>query len=250
MSDGTRIPADREQQRLVWRRLRGTLAPRANWSQAIVGILCLLLGMTFAVQVSQDDDSLEGVSQQELVRLLDESGRHVSDLEVENAELDSTLRTLQSDDEGAVAAREAARKRLDDLEILAGTVPAQGRGVMVSIADPERAVKASTLLGVVQELRNAGAEVIQIGEVRVIASTSITTSPDGALLVDGVAIASPYTVLAIGDPAVMEPALRIPGGAADSVASDGGTLAVAAEEEIQIDAVVTPQEPEHARPVK
>ena len=131
----------------------------------------------------------------------------------------------------------------DGLVALPGLVDLHG-------PNPRADIGFTPLLETVEELRNAGAEVIQIGEVRVIASTSITTSPDGALLVDGVSIASPYTVLAIGDPAVMEPALRIPGGAADSVASDGGTLAVAAEEEIQIDAVVTPQEPEHARPVK
>src|SRR5699024_6506671 len=189
--------------------------------------LCLLLGLSIVAQVRQGDDALEGATQQELVRLLDESGRHASALEVENAELDRTLEALRSGREGDVAAQNAAEERLEDLEILAGTAPAQGRGVLVSIADPERTVRASTLLAVVQELRNAGAEENQIGEVRVVASTSITSGPACDLLVDGTSIRAPYEVRAIGDPAVMEPALRIPGGAADSIAGDGGTFAAA-----------------------
>lgn len=250
MSDGTRTPESPEQQKLVWRRLRETLRPQATLPQAIVGLLCLLLGLSIVAQARQGDESLEGATQQELVRLLDESGRHTADLEVENAELDRTLEALRSGREGDVAAQNAAEERLEDLELLAGTAPAQGRGVLVSIADPATTVRASTLLGVVQELRNAGAEVIQIGEVRVIASTAITTGPAGNLMVDGSSIDSPYVVRAIGDPSVMEPALRIPGGAADSVAGDGGTLAATADDMIRIEATVELSTPEHSRVVK
>ncbi len=250
MSEGTRTPESRAQQRVVWRRLKSTLRPRATVSQAIVGLLCLLLGVSIAAQLGRNDESLEGATQQELVRLLDESGRHASDLELENAELERTLGTLRSGNEGDVAAQNAAEERLADLEILAGTAPAHGRGIVVSIADPQQGVRASTLLGVLQELRNAGAEVVQIGDVRVVASTSITTAPGGGLLVDGTPVQSPYTLRAIGDPAVMEPALRIPGGAADSVSGDGGTLAATAEEEVRIEATVELSAPEHSRAVK
>ena len=250
MSEGTRTPETRDQQRVVWRRLKDTQRPQATASQVIVGLLCLLLGVSLAAQMGRNDESLEGASQQELVRLLDESGRHSSDLEVENAELERTLETLRSGQEGDVAARNAAEERLGDLEILAGTAPARGRGIVVSIADPEGGVRASTLLGVLQELRNAGAEVVQIGEVRVVASTSITTGSDGGLLVDGTEVPAPYTLRAIGDPDVMEPALRIPGGAADSVSGDGGTLAATAEEDVRIDATVQLSRPEHSQVVK
>ncbi len=250
MSDGTRTPSSRDQQRIVWHRLKDTLRPQATVAQVIVGLLCLLLGVSIAAQMGRNDESLEGATQQELVRLLDESGRHASDLELENAELERTLETLRSGREGDVAAQDAAEQRLADLEILAGTAPAQGRGIVVSIADPEQGVRASTLLGVLQELRNAGAEVVQIGDVRVVASTSITTAPDGGLLVDGRPIRAPYTLKAIGDPAVMEPALRIPGGAADSVSGDGGTLSAAAEDEVRIEATVDLSAPEHSRVVK
>ncbi|MDN5898645.1 MAG: DUF881 domain-containing protein [Brachybacterium sp.] len=250
MSDGTRTPSTTHQQRLVWRRLGDALRPQPSLAQVIVGLLCLLLGLSIAAQVRESEDSLEGATQQELVRLLDESGRHTADLEVENADLERTLDTLRSGQEDDVAAQNAAEGRLADLEILAGTVPAHGRGIVISIADLEQGVRASTLLGVVQELRNAGAEVIQIGDVRVVASTSITTGTDGRLQVDGTAIDAPYVVRAIGDPSVMEPALQIPGGAADSVAGDGGSLAATADDDVRIEATVALSTPEHSRVVK
>src|SRR5699024_12528055 len=114
--------------------------------------------------------SLQAASQPAPVRWLDASGRHSADLELENAELERTLEALRTGQEDGVAAQNAAEDRLEDLEIPAGTAPAHGRGIVISIADPQRGVRAPTLLGVVQELRNAGAEVIQIGDVRVVAS--------------------------------------------------------------------------------
>lgn len=251
MSEGTRTPDTPEQQRRTWALLRSALRPRANLSQLIVGLLCLLLGLSIAMQVRQhDEDALDGASQEELVRLLDESGRHVAGLEAENAELDRTLETLQSGREDDVAAQNAAEERLADLEILAGTSPAHGRGVSITITDSSSAVRASTVLGVVQELRNAGAEVIQIGEVRVVASSAVTTAPGGGIAVDGIEVPAPIVILAIGDPTVMEPALKIPGGAADSVAGDGGGFTVEAAEEVRIEATTELSEPEHSRVVK
>lgn len=250
MSEGTRTPASRAQQKLVWRRLGDTLRPQATLPQLIVGLLCLLLGLSIAAQVRQTDDSLDGASQQELVRLLDESGRHLTDLEIENAQLEGTLEALQAGQEGDVSAQNAAEERLEDLEILAGTAPAHGRGILVTVTDPTGELRSSTLLGVVQELRNAGAEVIQIDDVRVVASTAITTGDDGSLRVDGTVLEPPYQLRAIGDPSVMEPALRIPGGAADSVAGDGGSLVAVADDEIRIEATVPLSEPEHSRVVK
>ncbi len=251
MKEGTRTPDTPEQQRRHWARLVAALRPRATLTQLIVGLLCLLLGLSIVMQVRQhDEDSLESASQEELVRLLDESGRHVADLEAENAELDRTLETLQSGHEDDVAAQNAAQERLTDLEILAGTSPAQGRGVSITITDPAGSVRAPTVLGVIQELRNAGAEVIQVGEVRVVASSSVTSLPAGGVAVDGQEVPSPMMVLAIGDPSVMEPALKIPGGAADSVAADGGAFSVTAQEEVRIDAVAELAEPEYSEVVK
>ena len=60
------------------------------------------------------------------------------------------------------------------LGILAGTVAAEGPGIVVTIDGVD---DAALLLDTVQELRDAGAEAIQLGDVRVVASTYFTQAP-------------------------------------------------------------------------
>lgn len=251
MTDGSRTPDPPSVQRRAWSRLGRALRPRANRSQVIVGALCVALGLSIAVQVRHhDEDALSTASQQELVRLLDESTRHVTELETENADLDRTLEMLRLSRTDDVAAQDAARERLNELEILAGTAPAHGRGVRIRITQAGGGLRASTVLSVLQELRNAGAEVIQVGEVRVVTSSAVTTSSSGEVQVDGNPLGRTFTILAIGAPDVIEPALRIPGGAADTLTADGATVEIAAQDEVRIDAVVRPRVLRHAEVVK
>ena len=86
------------------------------------------------------------------------------------------------------------------------------------------------MLEAVEELRGAGAEAMQIAgasgpAVRIVASTYFADGA-GGLVVDGQTLPAPYTLTVIGPAATMQTALMIPGGVADSVARDGGTLQV------------------------
>ena len=84
------------------------------------------------------------------------------------------------------------------------------------------------MLEAVEELRGAGAEAMQIAgasgpAVRIVASTYFADGA-GGLVVDGQTLPAPYTLTVIGPAATMQTALMIPGGVADAVARDGGTL--------------------------
>ncbi|MCS6710621.1 DUF881 domain-containing protein [Brachybacterium sp. EF45031] len=242
-----RVPS----RRTAWRRLRNILRPRHRLSQYVVGTLCALLGLSLVMQVQRtDQDEYGGLSQQELLRMLDESDRQTEQLQQEGRDLDRSLQDLRQGRADSEAARQAAEDQLTTLRILAGTAPAVGRGVVIQVSAPPGTLRAPTLLGIIQELRNAGAEVIQIDDVRVVASTAVTTGPDGTLLVDGQPLDSSVEIRAIGDPAVMEPALKIPGGAADDTTADGATLTVRRADEVTVDAVVDPPEPTYANEVK
>ena len=74
----------------------------------------------------------------------------------------------------------------------------------------------------VQALRTAGAEAMQINhEVRVVAQTSFE-SGNGGLLVDGRLLEAPFTVDVIGPPDSLVDALRFPDGPQDQFAEDDG----------------------------
>ena len=100
------------------------------------------------------------------------------------------------------AALKAAQERLAALRILAGTAPAKGPGIRMTIDDPGSKVTAPVMLDALEELRDAGAEAVQINGSRVVASSSFGQAPTG-VQVDGSTLHSPYRILAIGNPQTM-----------------------------------------------
>jgi hypothetical protein len=78
---------------------------------------------------------------------------------------------------------------------------------MVRITDPRGAVNAGLVLSAVQELRDAGAEAIQINDVRVVAASWFDDGSSG-LVVSGTKLRAPYTIYAIGDARTIAEALR------------------------------------------
>ena len=122
---------------------------------------------------------------------------------------------------------------------------------MVITDEGERTVDAAFLLDALQELRDAGAEAVQIGDVRVVASTSFVDTPDGTgVAVDGTVVRSPFTVRAIGDPDVLEPAMRIPGGVVPELERGDDAVTVTELDTVVVDALRAVEPPEYARPAQ
>jgi uncharacterized protein YlxW (UPF0749 family) len=233
---------------------------RRGRSQLLFGtlavLLCLLLGIAIATQAHQTDsgDSLENARPADLLVLLDSLQQREAALNTEVADLQRTLTALETSGSDDAAAIANARDRLAALSILIGTVAATGPGVILTIVDDAPGVSPETMLDVVNELRAAGAEAMQIGtpagtRIRVGVDTWVVGVP-GALVVDGITINPPYTVLAIGDPATLAAAMNIPGGAMDSVERVGGTMTVQQTDTVDVTALRQPKPRQYAQPVK
>jgi uncharacterized protein YlxW (UPF0749 family) len=135
------------------------------------------------------------------------------------------------------------------LGVLAGTVPARGPGVVVRITDPRGAVDSGLLLGAVQELRDAGAEAIQVNDVRIVASSWFADGGrSGGVVVDGTRVHSPYVVTAVGDSRTIAEALRIPGGVVDSVHNLGATVGINELPSVDVSALRVLKPPQYAAP--
>ncbi len=231
-----------------WRRLGAALRPRASRSQVLAGVLCAALGFALVVQVQQSaSDQLSSARQEDLVRLLDEVTDRAQQLGDEVSGLEATRDELESGSGQARSALELAEQRAESEGILSGRLPAQGPGVRVTIQDPEGALKASQMFNVLEELRNAGAEVVELNGVRLVTSTWFEDEGT-SIVVDGTALSSPYEWTVIGDPETMDRALEIPGGALATVRTAGAEASTALEDEVKITAVAPPQEPEYAQP--
>jgi uncharacterized protein YlxW (UPF0749 family) len=237
-------------------RLRSALHPRATRAQAVAALLCGVLGFAAAVQVrSTQDAGLSGLRQTDLVRILDDVSERGARLQTEARELQETRDRVAGND--SVAALDEARDRARVLGILAGTVPARGPGIELTITDAEGQVGSDVLLDTLQELRDAGAEAIEISSVdgpavRVVASTAFVDAGQpgsgAGVEVDGTVLAPPYRFLVIGDPGTLETALDIPGGVLEVLDQRGAQGVVTQERSVDITSLRVTPSPRYARP--
>jgi uncharacterized protein YlxW (UPF0749 family) len=130
-----------------------------------------------------------------------------------------------------------ARRRAETYGILAGTLPATGPGIELTVTDPQGRVHAASLLDTLEELRDAGAEVVQVDDVRVGVSTYFTDAPGGGAMADGHTLVRPYRFLVIGDPHTLATALDIPGGVLRTLHTSGAEGTVTQRQKITIQAV-------------
>jgi uncharacterized protein YlxW (UPF0749 family) len=229
--------------RVTARRRRDPLAA------ALIGVLTLLLGFAFAVQVRNvgNDQALTGAREEDLVRILDDLNAREERLREQISEQRTALQQLTSSDSQSATALEEARRRAEAIGILNGTVAAQGPGLTMTVRDPDDAVRVADILDAIQELRGAGAETMEIDGVRVGVSTAVTGNP-GSLMVDGRPITSPYEFVVIGSPQNMETAMNIPGGVVPRFTSRGATVAIVQSDEVAVDALRPLDTPQYASP--
>jgi uncharacterized protein YlxW (UPF0749 family) len=216
---------------------------------SLIAVLTALLGFAIAVQVRNTGtgETLDGAREEDLVAILDDLDGREEQLRAQIADQRSALRDLSDIDSRSAAALEAAGSRADALAVLNGTVAAEGPGLVMTIRDPEGRVRVADLLDAVQELRNAGAETMQIDGVRVGVSTAVTGGP-GDLRVDGRPVSAPYEVVVIGSPADLRTALSIPGGVVDAIGRQGGSVDIEQRDRVLVDALRPLDEPQYAQP--
>lgn len=228
---------------------------RVSGAGVVIGLLLVLLGFTLVVQLKSNstDQAYASLRQEDLVTILADLDAREDRLQQDISALDASRRELASGAASREQILKDAGERADDLGILAGTLPAQGPGVTLTIQDGTKKITAAHLLNAVQELRGAGAEAMQIdadgGSVRVVASTHFVDVEGDAIEVDGVRMTGPYTITAIG-PADLAVAMKFRGGVVDDVTGDGGTVIVSEPHPVDITTVLRSAPTlEYAKPV-
>lgn len=207
-----------------------------------VAIVCVLIGIgTVAVVRGQDtEEFLATAREPDLIRLLDDLQSRQTRLDGEILRLQGAEQRLRTGTSAEVL--QQAQERADDLRVLAGTTAVTGPGIRLRV-EGEDAFFASDLLNTVQELRDAGAEAIEINGIRVVVNTWFSDSNAG-ISISGTVITQPFEILAIGGPSTMATAMRIPGGVADTVTSQDGSVVITELEQVDILSTVNLPEPD------
>jgi len=234
-------------------RLVAALRRPTSRGQAVAGVLLAVLGFAAATQVRSNgqDDNYVGARQGDLIQYINNLALASQRAETEIASLQKTRDSLGNDTESRRTALDRARRQAETLGILAGTVPAVGPGLRITVTDPDTGTGVGTnqMINGLEELRNAGAEVIELNDrVRVVAQTSLEDSPGGGLRVDGQQLKAPYVIDAIGAPSTLATALDFTGGFVSEVRAVGGKVSVRELDKVEISTIRKPAKPQYAEP--
>ncbi|MBA2530221.1 MAG: DUF881 domain-containing protein [Euzebyales bacterium] len=198
---------------------RGQPAQRSPALRMATALACGLLGFLLVTQVRAGEglgERLDIEREEDLAQLLSDLTTQSDRLQEEITDLRLTLLAFENSAQSEQLALQSLRRRLRQLRVLAGTVPVEGEGVTFTISDPDGVVGQDLLVDTVQELRDAGAEAIAVGNVRLVASSAFTTR-NGRRVIDGQPLDPPYVITAVGPGETIAKALAIPGGAVDSL---------------------------------
>jgi uncharacterized protein YlxW (UPF0749 family) len=218
----------------------------------LVAVILAALGFAAVVQVRANDrdTNFVGARQSDLVALIDTLSLATDRAQSEIADLQRTRASLLNDAEASRTALEVARKQAATLGILDGTLAAEGPGIRITVKAAPGALGTDQFLNGLEELRNAGAEAIEINDtVRVIAQTAISDSPGKGLEVGGVAIRPPFVLDVIGDPHTLSTALDFEGGFTSGVEDVGGRVTVQEQDLVQVTSTRRVPAPLFAKPV-
>lgn len=130
---------------------------------------------------------------------------------------------------------------LDQAKLLAGLTTVKGEGVVIILQDSTDTtvsveaglIHDTDIMGIVNELRAAGAEAISVNGERILSTTAIRCVGP-TIQINGTKVASPFNIKAIGNAKYLESALNIRGGVVDTLKAYGILVEVATNEGIII----------------
>jgi uncharacterized protein YlxW (UPF0749 family) len=183
------------------------MSPRRPWAPRVSLVaLSLLLGFLLVAQLRTQGDISRTTR--------DEWDYVVAELVVSNARLRSEIEVLEAEvaalqgAEGPAAILLSLVDEANQLRVANGLVEVSGPGVQVWVTGP---VSVLDLQDLVNELRNAGAEVLALNDQRLIAWSAIASDGE-QVIVDGQPVPAPYHLSAVGNPEALRTALLRPGG--------------------------------------
>ena len=150
--------------------------------------------------------------------------------ELEEAE--QNLLTYQNDYSSDSALISSVENELNRLQLISGTSAVKGSGILITV---DGYLLASDLVVIINELWAAGAEAVAINDCRITATSGISyvDSTDKTYLTcNGTVIQEPYEIRALGNGAILEKSLTMPGGISDSLSLYQVRLNISLEEEL------------------
>ena len=231
--------------------LQGHITRTRILTGLLVMLLCALLGFAYMIQVNRSTLVYQTMSEDELTRLITETNSQIQNLEQRKFELTSQLNSLKASVNKQEEAARIAKQNSQTSGLISGRLPAVGKGVIIHITAGEKErVDAATMFQLLEELRNAGVEVMSVNDIRIVTSSYISDTKHG-LLCDAIEINPPYVGKAIGEPQNLQNAVNIAGGVGSRLkVKFGASVYVSTPEEVEIRSTREPKQYQYAKPVE
>lgn len=212
-----------------------------------LGIMCLILTAAICVQIRTMNSANSTVAQtlednelrDEVLKMKEKYDEAYSELESAEQELEQVRQEATQNDETA----EAKEQELKENNMILGTVDVTGEGVEIVLADATETTSTLTasdqivhyddIQWIVNELKNAGAEAIEINGERIVNTTSITCEGN-IIKINGERVGSPFYIKAIGSKDLLYGGLERAGSYMDYLRERGLTAEVTKSDEVTI----------------
>lgn len=197
-------------------------------NQLTISAVALVLGLLVVIQVRAQagNAGFAQLSSQDLTVLVANLNARNDQLRREVSTLDDELAALEQNRSRGEESLDELRADLRRVRAYAGLDPVGGPGVTIAISGP---IDGSGVAELINELRNAGAEAIGVGDVRIVNGV-VVTGPPGAASIGDARLGPVFELLAIGAPDKLT----------GSLTRSGGVIAQLAATEPEVAVTVTP----------
>jgi uncharacterized protein YlxW (UPF0749 family) len=197
-------------------------------NQLTIGAVTLVLGLLVVVQLRAQagNPGFAQLSSQDLTVLVANLNARNDQLRREVSTLEDELAALNQNRSRGEESLDELRTDLRRVRAYAGLDPVRGPGVTITISGP---IDGSGVEELINELRNAGAEAIGAGDVRIVTGVVVTGAP-GAAAIGDARLGEVFELAAIGA------SDKLTG----SLTRSGGVIAQLAATEPEVSVIVTP----------
>lgn len=201
----TQQSLDEDYKAAAQRRALSAPEPPNPGSRRVVAIVIAVFGVLVATAFVQNtrSEDVDNAGRRALIERINAQRDRVDDLQTEIADLRESNTDLSGDLAASSETEQTVESQLRRLQVRTGFIAVQGPGVRITVdnaptADDNQLLRDDDLHLLANGLWAAGAEAISINGQRLTALSAIRNSGP-PIEVNGVGIAPPYTLLAIGD---------------------------------------------------
>ena len=206
----------------------------------VFGILCLILTFAITVQLrvsslSESESSQTKITDKlkdEIFRLNDENVKLAEKFQNTTSELDDARNQAAQNDSSSKDTSELIKK----YTIVSGKTDVTGQGIIIKYKPGDNEAKADMvkdLRDIVNEIKNAGAEAIEINNQRIVGTTAIEMVKN-KIEINDTEVSENFIIKAIGDSNLMYSGLIRPGGTIENIRESGVGIEINSENTIKI----------------